>query len=71
MFEAASKPTWHDIQIVLGEISPQRVILNESSRVDMKQLREMVRSGLRNRSIMDVNHAAFKFDFTIVYKDLR
>ena len=36
----------------------------------MKQLREMVRSGLRNRSIMDLNQAAFKYDFRIVYKDL-
>ena len=31
----------------------------------------MVRSGLRNRSIMDLNQAAFKYDFTIVYKELR
>ena len=31
----------------------------------------MVRSGLRNRSIMDLNHAAFKYNFTIVYKGLR
>ena len=37
----------------------ERVILNEECRVHMKQLREMVRSGLRNRSIMDLNHAAF------------
>ena len=26
MFEAASKPTWHDIEIVLGEISPPVII---------------------------------------------
>ena len=59
---------------MLGEISPksardsqtqeERVISNEASRVHMKQLSEMVRSGLRNRSIMDLNHAAFKYDFT-------
>ena len=44
-----------------SQTQEERVILNEASRVHLKQLREMVRSGLRNRSIMDLNHAAFKF----------
>ena len=51
-----------------SQTEKERVILNEDDSL-MKQLREMVRSGLRNRSIMELNHAAFKYDFTIVYKD--
>ena len=47
-----------------SQTQEERVILNEASRVHMKQLREMLRSGLRNRSIMDLNHAAFKYKFT-------
>ena len=41
-----------------SQTEEERVILNEASRrVHMKQLREMVRCGLRNKSIMDLNHA--------------